>query len=59
MAYPHKIARNLKKEVHKPPLSHEAEEELKSRFRPEVLLLDRYLSTKGLIKVDLSKLWGY
>jgi len=55
-----KISHKLfKKEVQKPPLSQAAVEGLKSRFQPEVLLLDQYLSTKGLITVDLSKLWGY
>jgi len=55
-----KISHRLfKKEEKKPSLSDKALEELKSRFKPEVLLLNDYLSKKGLISVDLCKLWGY
>jgi len=55
-----KISHKLfKKETQKPPLSQAAVEQLKSLFQPEVLLLDQYLAEKGLITVDLAKLWGY
>jgi len=54
--FSHKL---FKEEAKKPTISEEKIKDLKSRFRNEILILNDYLTKKGLISVDLNNIWKY